>query len=259
MSNSEDKADHSRLARSFVTKTNFPVAVPNYRLTPRTPLEEDSLRHPSHAEDILQFLTFLISWKGPAPYDPRKIYVIGHSCSAHMLSAIFLDSSKPTPSLSPSADLFDAVQAVVMSEGIYDIDLLLASFPHYRQWFVEPTFGSRQSYAEFSTTSAPLRTHKPQMRWLVIHSKGDTLVDVLQSDAMYNHLCQLHTLAAVQTKAFVFKNMDELDGEHNCVVRGETYVQIVGNFILEDHSAHFSQWLTKIVLTGNYITHPMET
>ena len=118
-----------------------------------------------------------------------------------------------------------------MSEGIYDLDLLLSSFPGYLDFFVEATFGRRESYTEFSITTSPLRTSKPQMRWLVIHSKGDTLVDGLQSDAMYRHLCQLH---ASQPKKLVFQNVDQLYEEHNALLRGELYVNIVGNFIVED-------------------------
>lgn len=155
-----------------------------------------------------------------------------------MLASIFLDSSDPTPSLTPPTSLFDNIQAIVMSEGVYDLDLLLSSFPSYREFFVEAAFGSRESYTEFSTTTFSLRTSRPQMRWLVIHSKGDSLVDQVQSDAIYKHLCQLHADIAEQADNLVFRNMDQLDEEHNIVLRGEPYIHIVGSFILEDQRRH---------------------
>ena len=239
---SEDKADHRLLANRLAALTQFPVAVPNYRLTDTSSHGEDHLRHPSHAEDILQFLTFLITWSGPPdfgnglpPYNPREIYVIGHSCSAHMLASIFLDTSAVTPSLTPPRALSDAVHAIVMSEGIYDLDLLLASFPAYREFFVEDTFGPNESYSEYCVTAVPLRTTEPRMRWLIVHSKGDTLVDISQSEAMYSHLVQLHSATSVER---VFRNTSELDGEHNAILRGEHYARIVGSFILGDHSQY---------------------
>ena len=72
------------------------VAVPNYRLT--TP--ESGLQHPAHAEDLLAFLEFARAWAGPdgdAAYDPARLYVVGHSCSAHMMASILLAPSDDAP------------------------------------------------------------------------------------------------------------------------------------------------------------------
>jgi hypothetical protein len=150
-----------------------------------------------------------------------------------MLASIFLDTSSVTPSLTPPSELSRAVQAIVMSEGIYDLDLLLASFPAYRTFFVEHAFGAQMSYSEYAVTTAPLRTPEPGARWLILHSKGDTLVDVLQSVAMHDHLVQLHANTSTQR---VYRNTSELDGEHNAILRGEHYIRIVGTFIVGDHS-----------------------
>jgi acetyl esterase/lipase len=231
---SEDKVDHSSLAYKLASFTRFPVVLPNYRLTPT---EEGHLRHPAHAEDILQFLSFLIVWKGlqglGPPYDPRKIYLMGHSCGAHILASIFLDSSSSSPTLAPSAQLFGAVRIIVMSEGIYDFDLLLSSFPAYREWFLQAAFGKSESYAKFSVTEFPLRTLNPRIKWLVIHSKGDTLVDMAQSETVYRHLCQLHS--AVSTDSLVARNVDELEEGHNEILSSDRFVRIVGDFLLTDH------------------------
>jgi len=232
---SEDKSHHSDLARKLVSATEFVVAVPNYRLTPSNPSQDNQLQHPAHAEDILLFLAYILTWDGPSStpvYDPSRIYLAGHSCGAHILTSIFLDSSSITPSLTPSPVLLHAVKGVIVSEGIYDLPLLLQSFPEYLEWFIENAFGERENYASFSTTSLGLRG-TPHIRWLVIHSKGDTLVDELQSRAIYDNLCRLYENAGLSDQ-YVTKNWDELDEEHNDLLRGDKYIQIVANYLLGD-------------------------
>ncbi|KAG6818192.1 hypothetical protein H0H87_000097 [Tephrocybe sp. NHM501043] len=231
---SDDKHDHRDLARTLATATGYPVAVPNYRLTPKNPPDNDLFRHPGHAEDLLDALRFLITWPGPSNvgslYDPHSLYLMGHSCSAHMLSSIFLASSSVTPSLTPDPSIRQAAKGIVMSEGIYDIDLLIKSFPTYLDWFIRPTFGHLPSYATFSTTTFPLiDTH---IKWLVIHSKGDTLVDLQQSEVIYQHLCSLYGNDAASR---VFRSTDRLTGDHNDIFHGQQaqeYVDIVKDFFL---------------------------
>ncbi|KAJ7903407.1 Alpha/Beta hydrolase protein [Mycena olivaceomarginata] len=164
------------LARNLAEASNAPVLVPNYRLTP--------------SKDILHFLDFITSdaWPGvpELKFTPTgtRLYLLGHSAGAHILSSIFLDSSAAFPSLTPPPAVLKAARGIVMTEGIYDIDLLLAKFPDYRQWFIA---------ADASTTGLALREGSPEnLRWLVIHSKGDTLVDQPQSDAIVAHLGTLY-------------------------------------------------------------------
>ncbi|KAG5646677.1 hypothetical protein DXG03_002667 [Asterophora parasitica] len=227
----EDKAEHRQLALNLVAATGFAVAVPNYRLTPRDPPDDDHFRHPGHAEDALHALSFLVAWQGPSAagpfYDPSRLYLIGHSCSAHMLSSIFLDSKAVSPSLTPPPELVQSVKGIVLSEGIYDLDLLLADFPDYLQWFIRPTFGTRESYTPFSTTTFPLiATH---IKWLIIHSKGDTLVNLPQSEAIYRHLVDLN---GNEASARVYRNTDNLSAEHNDIFLAQDYAHIVKEFIL---------------------------
>ena len=231
---SEDKRHYSSLARSLAAYTSCPVAVPNYRLTQ----PDNGLQHPAHAQDILQLLTFLLSWSGPgsegsqgiALYDPNRLYLIGHSCSAHMLSCILLDSAEP--SLVPSAALLRAVRGVIFSEGIYDIDALLKSFSTYRDLFIRETFGSFPTYDRYSATGMVLRDEARHIRWMILHSKGDTLVDILQSQAMYDHLQSLYD-GGLQGGGQVTKNWDDLEDGHNEILQSGNYIQIVGDFISE--------------------------
>ncbi|PIL24122.1 hypothetical protein GSI_13874 [Ganoderma sinense ZZ0214-1] len=234
---SEDKSQHADLAHTLVRLTGISVVVPDYRLTtPQTPI-----RHPAHASDILRFLHFLITWRGPAASDlpPSRLYLLGHSCSAHMLASTLLAS--PFPELTPSQDVLQAVRGVVISEGIYDIDILLRSFPGYREWFIANTFGDLSGYPDVNVASYPSRAGGEHIRWLVLHSSGDVLVDQLQSEIMFAHLSSIADIGATAVELSgsesvprVSKNFDELHEGHNELLRGEIYPRLVADFIATD-------------------------
>jgi len=224
---SEDKLDHSALARNLVSATTFPVVVPNYRLSTGT----NDIRHPDHAQDILEFLVYITSNSSilPRVFDPSKIYLIGHSCSAHMLASILLDSSSISPTLTPPSMILDAVQGIILSEGIYDIDQLVKDFPDYIDWFIKAAFGD-PTYSAFNATGLSLRNQNT-MRWLIIHSKGDRLINLLQSQRMFTHLRILYGGNACQ---HVLINSEELDEGHDAILDGKTYLRIVTDFIKAD-------------------------
>lgn len=224
---SEDKKDHGDLARNLAVYTSFPVAVPNYRLTS----PDNKLQHPAHAQDILQFLTFLLSWPGPPgcpspPYNPDKMFLMGHSCSAHMLASIILDSSELA--LVSSPELLRAIRGVIFSEGIFDIDALLQSFPTYRNSFITNAFGDLPNYNQYLVTSTPLREGASHIHWLIIHSRGDTLVDMTQSEGIYERLRSLHEGGSGR----VLKSLDDLEDEHDAILQSGKFYQMVGDFIL---------------------------
>jgi acetyl esterase/lipase len=200
------------------------VAVPNYRLS-----TTEDIRHPDHAKDILRFLEFVITWGGPcgtSVYNPNRLCLMGHSCGAHMLSSIFLEpTTQADDTLRPSAELLKSTTAIIMSEGIYDIDLLLSSFPAYRAWFIEASFGRRSTYRDVSVTKMIPRAECHQLRWLIVHSKGDTLVDEAQSEAMYQHL--------LRNVPHITKNFGELIEEHDDILKGVEFVKLVGQYIID--------------------------
>jgi len=234
---SEDKADFNALARQLATSTGGTVLVPNYRLTPREPTPGNTLHHPSHAEDVLLFLNYLLAWPGPVDLPlsrdgPPKLYLIGHSCSAHMLASIFLDTTSITPSLTPSPLIAESTKGIICSEGIYDIDLILASFPGYLDWFILNTFGRHVSYSDFSPVRHVLRESAQHIRWFIIHSKGDTLVDMPQSQGIYERLVNLYHNAQLPADQFVKKNMEVLVQEHNDIFVDDDYLKMITSFIL---------------------------
>ncbi|KAG9318798.1 hypothetical protein JVU11DRAFT_899 [Chiua virens] len=124
-----------------------------------------------------------------------------------MLCTIFLRMSGDSERVCPSDELIKVTAAIIMSEGIYDIDVLLSSFPKYRSWFIENTFGKRSSFEVVSAIKATLDQKIQHIRWLIIHSRGDTLVDERQSQEMYDFL--------MGKSCLVSKSFDELGDEHN--------------------------------------------
>lgn len=141
-----------------------------------------------------------------------------------MLSCIFLDSSAVTPSLTPSPELLHSVKAIILSEGIYDLDMLIVSYPECPEWFIRRAFGIAESYPQFSVLKYPPRPSSA-ISWFLLHSKGDTLVDQIQTDAMHLHLSKLFPPDKV------YRNVDELVEDHNDITSGNRYVELVSQFI----------------------------
>jgi len=202
----EDKSLHHSLALSLLSSSHLPVLVPNYRLSP-------AITHPTHALDVLDFLEFII-----AKYQCKNVYLVGHSCAAHMLSTIFLDAPElPTV----SSAVLAATKAVVLSEGIYDIPLLLRSFPDYLDWFIADAFPT-SPYPSVNTLQP--RSGATHMRWLILHSEADTLVDQVQSEAMVQHLSK--HFPSVQ------HDFHTLTVEHDELLSTPEYIQLVSSFLL---------------------------
>jgi hypothetical protein len=232
----EDKADYAQLGKRLSAYTGYAVVLPNYRLTSKNTASPNyMLKHPAHAEDLLQFLEFIRTWPGPEGhdrttplYDSERIYIATHSCSTHMLLSILFDTTTISPSLTPSPALARAIKGVGMSEGLHDIDALIRAFPGHKAWVFDDPFGDRTSYADVSPYLWPKRTgelNTDHVYWLVIHSPGDSLVNEEQSATMYAHLNELFDSNQVE------KSFDELKEDHNDILHTEKYVKIVGAWI----------------------------
>jgi acetyl esterase/lipase len=206
--------------------TGYPVAVPNYRLTPRSN-QDPAQRHPMHLLDLAEFLGFVLDWTdAPCSYDASRVILIGHSCSAHMISSLFFIPMEGGPRVILRPDVLEAICAVVLSEGIYDLGALLRSFPAYREQFVEPAFGAGP-YDRFSILNATLR-HGAGFPWFLIHSEGDTLVDVYQTTDMHNHLRS--------SEADVMVSLFDVVDEHDAILESEKYLHVVKKFLLPSTS-----------------------
>ena len=54
-----------------------------------------------------------------------------------------------------------------------------------RKWFIANAFRGIAKFSDFSVFNRPSREHMDSTRWLILQSKGDSLIDVGQSQAMY--------------------------------------------------------------------------
>jgi len=146
-----------------------------------------------------------------------------------MIASIFLDSGFITPSLRPSAQLIAAVKGIALSEGIYDIDLLLETFPLYRDWFIEDAFGPRQDYSPFNVSRYTLRSSAAPFPWLILHSKADELINEGQSQLMYDHLRKLY---GEHAESAIFRDFDSLREGHDEILRGDEYPKLIQQFVV---------------------------
>ncbi|KAG8906269.1 Kynurenine formamidase [Tulasnella sp. 403] len=190
---SGDKSQYTALSEKLA-EASCAVAVINYTISPRKPEDGPAVHHPKHAQDVLDALEFLRSRNDQEAfanipldaYDASRMYPIGHSAGAHILSCLFLQSPDP---FRVSSELAISVKGVIVAEGIYDVDLLLRAHPDYRD-FIQGAFGIRNSYADVSPTTYPARDQSKHLQWLVVQSSGDVLIKEDQSNAAYDTLSQ---------------------------------------------------------------------
>jgi acetyl esterase/lipase len=237
LSPSGDKSEHHTLARNLVEATGFAVALPNYRLSHRQPTAiEPSFRHPGHVDDIVSALITIHSWEPPSTTALRlnhtSMHLVGHSCGAHMVCAILMEARVPGagPTRPLPETIWSTIQTATIAEGIYDLDLLLVMFPKY-QYFVENTFGEREdqpgsSLTKFSVTQFVLPENSV-VRWFVVQSTGDTLVDVNQAEAMISHLEASHKTSSTH----VFQDISTLNADHDAVLQTKEFARLVAAFI----------------------------
>ncbi|KAF9514883.1 hypothetical protein BS47DRAFT_1451081 [Hydnum rufescens UP504] len=120
-----------------------------------------------------------------------------------------------------------AIKGVIGIEGIYDIDLLLQSFPsmYYRK-FIQQAFGVKSSYSDADTTSYMCAEGGEEIRWLIIHSNGDQLVDRIQAENMFKRLRVLFQSGPTSVKYdFAFQE------DHDEVLLSHTLPRLVAGFI----------------------------
>lgn len=233
---SGDKSEHETLARNLLSASKLPIAVPNYRLSPRTPPpdSEASIKHPVHVQDTSLALDAIISSQNLRQIsDTSRVFLIGHSCGAHMLASLLLDppAGEGAPSdLRPSVAVNDAIKGVVLAEGIHDLDLLLETFPSYQD-FVQGAFPG-SNFSPFSVTRYSVREGAP-LRWLVVQSHGDTLIDEAQAASMYAHLQSEYGRMGWDT-ALVQKDFDSTTEDHDKVLLTTRFAEVACRILEEN-------------------------
>ncbi|KAF8758413.1 alpha/beta hydrolase fold [Rhizoctonia solani] len=208
---SEDKADYKALALKIVEKSNCPVVAVNYRLSPRKEADGLAVRHPRHTLDVLDALIFIQEHGSSQLGIPQSvldnIYLVGHSCGAHIIASIILDTESELYSIPTPSSLITSVKGVFISEGIYDIDLLLTKFPQYSD-FIENAFGKLSSYKD-----------------------GDRLVNEQQAEEMWDHLWELYDDKSAHQ--YIEADWERLKLDHNEMLGDDEYPSMVAQFIRE--------------------------
>jgi len=127
-------------------------------------------------------------------------------------------------------DVYDSVKGVALAEGIYDLDLLLKTFPDYRG-FVQGAFDNidTASFSRFCVNRYKAR-HTITVQWLIIHSPGDTLVDLPQADAMFHHLRSQYSIVGSDPSK-IEKDFVTLTGDHDEVLTSPEFVRLVKGMI----------------------------
>ena len=163
------RVEYTRFALGL-QRRGIAAASVDYRLSP-------VVRHPAHAEDVAHALAWLVDHAPRYGYDPKRMFVVGHSAGAHVAATIATD---------PKLLALATPAGFVGLEGIYDLPKLARRWPTYPNWFLNDAFGSdRSKWTSDSPTRRPLASRAP---WLVVQSKGDELVDRGQADGFVAHL-----------------------------------------------------------------------
>ena len=149
-----------------------------------------------------------------------------------MLASLLLDppEGEGAPSdLRPSAAVIKAIKGVVLVEGIHDLDLLLKTFPSYRD-FVEGAFPG-SDLSPFSVTRYKVR-EGVQIRWLVMQSRGDTLIDEPQAASMYAHLQSEYVRMGWET-THIRKDFESTTEDHDAVLLTKRFAEVACSILEE--------------------------
>ncbi|KAG8748714.1 Kynurenine formamidase [Ceratobasidium sp. 414] len=229
---SEDKSDHEGFALRILQASSCPVIVVNYQLSPYNATDGPAVHHPAHALDVLAALSFIKQHGATKLEIPQSslnnIYLVGHSCGAHIITSLVLDAPPGPYSITTPPDILASIKGVFLSGGIYDIDLLLIKYPAY-SGFIQNAFGQHGSYKDVSPAHYQLRGDC-LIYWLVVHSKGDQLVNEEQAESLWEHLWELYDRRAHQ---YVEADWERLTLGHHEVLKEVEYAAMVAQFVQE--------------------------
>lgn len=166
---------------------------------------QPTVQHPSHIHDTAECIQFLTTCPIKGKYDPKRFYLVGHSAGGHIATMLLLDSP-----------VHSVIQGVLGVSGIYDIPLLVNTFPSYMD-FIAQGFGEKADYKDDSPaykTSDQLGD-KPI---ILAQSHQDSLIDDAQSKVMYDHLKKFHSNVTLDF---------DISGDHYDVMNFNTLHRLV--------------------------------
>lgn len=171
--------------------------------------EQPTIQHPDHIIDVGKAVEHLYNHP-TEQYDPKQIYLVGHSAGAHIAMMLLLDSKLP---------YHQYIAGIIGVSGIYDIPLLVKTFPSYLD-FIEQAFGSDQAtFHEASPISKASDELNKQKPIIIAHSPEDSLIDNDQALVMDQRLKTLQHQHTVLDMA--------LAGDHYDIMKTEKLERLV--------------------------------
>ncbi len=151
-------------------------------------------------------------------YDPNRVYLLGHSAGAQIISLIALQ-----PAQWVSENDWKAIRGVVGIQGIYDIPGLIKQRPEYID-FIEMAFGpasleSQRMWVQASPQYVQLTPGHRLPPYCIMHCPDDELVDDVQANGMFQHL---RTIVAQTEPAITAEQLD-WRVTHECALAGKHF------------------------------------
>ncbi|CAH1768995.1 4553_t:CDS:2, partial [Entrophospora sp. SA101] len=119
---SGDKSELESFCEKLTKISNYVVVNVNYQLTIAN--ISPNIKHPIHIEDVAKAIYWVYQNSDKFGYNHDRIYLIGQSCGAFIATHLVLLSEK--------------YFGVVCIEGIFDIPLLLKTWPEYIEFIRLP-------------------------------------------------------------------------------------------------------------------------
>jgi acetyl esterase/lipase len=154
-----DKALYGRasgLLETTLIRDGVGIAIVNYRLSPR-------VKHPEHARDVARAVAWVHKNSQKYGWDPKKIFLMGHSAGAHLTSLVAVDPSY----LREQGLNTNVIRGVIAISGIYD----LTRTGVMGQFIYEPAFGLAPD--DLKQASPALRINSRPPPFLLLHAEND--------------------------------------------------------------------------------------
>ncbi|MCZ6625689.1 MAG: alpha/beta hydrolase [Deltaproteobacteria bacterium] len=138
---------------------NVAVALVRYRLAPKH-------RHPAQARDVAAAVAHLVREANRYGYDPKKIFIAGHSAGAHLAALIALDPSY----LAKHQKHPTMLAGVIAISGLYNLPQQMNSSKEAKRAILQ-TFGTDTKTAKAASPITYVRTDAPP--FLILTASGD--------------------------------------------------------------------------------------
>ncbi|CAJ0745515.1 23538_t:CDS:2 [Entrophospora sp. SA101] len=212
---SGDKSELESFCEKLTKISNYVVVNVNYQLTIAN--ISPNIKHPIHIEDVAKAIYWVYQNSDKFGYNHDRIYLIGQSCGAFIATHLALLSEKYFGNIFNQHQeerkegkgeelnkLIKSIVGVVCIEGIFDIPLLLKTWPKYIE-FIRLPFGEYELIHQSASPQHILSTNndndnnKSLPPHLIIHSLEDELVDLSQSKNYYKILKDKKTIVKLET------------------------------------------------------------